>query len=677
MLAALGHAVNRFGEERLASPTRTWHAAAAWMLTGATDDLVVLRGDRLSAATWARILDLRTSTDMRLLLVCHTGRIPAGLSGVLAGIEHRVLQNLPPALRAVPALLACRDAPVTSQAADELPALPARGVAHYRAEAYRRLDPDTFERVDTVYRHGFTQASAWLNNPAGRALPGTETEQATLFLITLVQDSPTRAHTLARVRGAQAAFLAHGYLLTVPDTDALLHRLHGPGLDTAPFTEATAGRIRAYGLLEDADRRLFERMSVFAGGADAEAVAAVLGCGVPAVLNRLQGLADQSLVSARAHQAGTRYGLLEPVRAYAAQRLRERGEEPARQAHAAWFVQLAERADEGVRGPEDRAWIARLVLELANLRVAHAHLLDADDADGALRLAATHFWCGWLMGVSETHGWAERATERFADRTGPVPAAAWATVAMGALFRGELSRAAELAARSISAVGRGCGASRFGLLVEATIPVATGDFGRAVELYDELAPVSRAAGDTFHLVVTYGAKGIALAYAGRAQEAARVADEGLQIARELGNSTLRALALYYAGEARLDSVPAEAAVLLDAALSEARQAGTRFVLGAAGLSRVSLLARHGDPEGALARCPDLLEHWQRSGTWAQQWLTVRTLVEALSAAGHATPAAVLYGAMEASPTALPLIGQDAVRLVAVLARLRDVLATRS
>ena len=91
----------------------------------------------------------------------------------------------------------------------------------------------------------------------------------------------------------------------------------------------------------------------------------------------------------------------------------------------------------------------------------------------------------------------------------------------------------------------------------------------------------------------------------------------------------------------------------------------------AGLSAVCVQTRHGDAHAALGRYPDLVDHWQRSGAWAQQWLTLRSLVEALARTGHAEGAAVLYGAMGASTNATPLIGADAVRLGAVLAGLRD------
>lgn len=67
---------------------------------------------------------------------------------------------------------------------------------------------------------------------------------AQLFLTDLVQDSPTRAHTVVLLRGAQAAFLAHGFLLRVPHT-ADLGFLSGPGLDAATVTDDIVARIRA------------------------------------------------------------------------------------------------------------------------------------------------------------------------------------------------------------------------------------------------------------------------------------------------------------------------------------------------------------------------------------------------------------------------------------------------
>ena len=66
-----------------------------------------------------------------------------------------------------------------------------------------------------------------------------------LFLTWLVHDSPSRHHTLARLRGAQAGFRLHGLMLNIPPSQRLLDVLSGPGLNAPLVTAQTAGRIRA------------------------------------------------------------------------------------------------------------------------------------------------------------------------------------------------------------------------------------------------------------------------------------------------------------------------------------------------------------------------------------------------------------------------------------------------
>jgi hypothetical protein len=66
-----------------------------------------------------------------------------------------------------------------------------------------------------------------------------------LFLTWLVHDSPSRHHTLARLRGAQAGFRLYGLMLNIPPSQRLLDALSGPGLNAPLVTAQTAGRIRA------------------------------------------------------------------------------------------------------------------------------------------------------------------------------------------------------------------------------------------------------------------------------------------------------------------------------------------------------------------------------------------------------------------------------------------------
>jgi hypothetical protein len=80
------------------------------------------------------------------------------------------------------------------------------------------------------------------------------------------------------------------------------------------------------------------------------------------VLDLLSGLADKSLVHADTTGAGApRYGMLEPVRQYARERLEKSGEaEDIRRRHTAVLTALVEEAEPSLRGPESGIWLRRL-----------------------------------------------------------------------------------------------------------------------------------------------------------------------------------------------------------------------------------------------------------------------------------------------------------------------------
>ena len=163
----------------------------------------------------------------------------------------------------------------------------------------------------------------------------------------------------------------------------------------------------SYDLLNDQEKALLCRLSVFAGGWTLEAAEAV-GAGEEVeeweVLDLLTSLTDKSLVVAEQEQGQTRYRLLETVRQYAGDRLGESGErESARERHQACFVALAEEAEPQLTGPEGAKWLDRLEREHDNLRAA----LEWDNREVALRIAGAlfRFWyvrgyysegCKWL-----------------------------------------------------------------------------------------------------------------------------------------------------------------------------------------------------------------------------------------------------------------------------------------
>jgi predicted ATPase/DNA-binding SARP family transcriptional activator len=161
-------------------------------------------------------------------------------------------------------------------------------------------------------------------------------------------------------------------------------------------------------LLDEDERRLARRLTVFAGGATLDAAERVCG----ADLDVLAGLVDKSLVVA----AAGRYRMLETVRAFCAERLAEAGEAAElRAAHAAYYLDLARTADPHLRRAEQLEWLRRLDGERDDLRAALARAVD-DDPPTALRLLAALSFYWWLRGL-RTEGAALAA--RLLDAVGP------------------------------------------------------------------------------------------------------------------------------------------------------------------------------------------------------------------------------------------------------------------
>jgi len=143
--------------------------------------------------------------------------------------------------------------------------------------------------------------------------------------------------------------------------------------------------------LDESERRLARRLTVFAGGATLDAAERVCG----ADLDVLASLVDKSLVVA----AAGRYRMLETVRAFCAERLAEAGEAARlRAAHAAYYLELAREADPHLRRAEQLEWLARLDGERDDLRAALARAVD-DDPPTALRLLAALSFYWWLRGL--------------------------------------------------------------------------------------------------------------------------------------------------------------------------------------------------------------------------------------------------------------------------------------
>ena len=159
-------------------------------------------------------------------------------------------------------------------------------------------------------------------------------------------------------------------------------------------------------LLTDAERMVLRRLSVFSGGASLEAAERVCAAsavgqgavGQEQVLELLTALAEKSLLLAGGDRA-PRYRMLGTIKEYAAHRLAEAGEsDVARQAHLAYFTELAETAEPHLRRAEQLEWLATLEAEHDNIGSAMRGALAAGEAHAAMRLAAGAGWYWWLSG---------------------------------------------------------------------------------------------------------------------------------------------------------------------------------------------------------------------------------------------------------------------------------------
>ncbi|WP_328839614.1 AfsR/SARP family transcriptional regulator [Streptomyces europaeiscabiei] len=170
-------------------------------------------------------------------------------------------------------------------------------------------------------------------------------------------------------------------------------------------------------LLDEDERYVLRRLSVFAGGCDLAAAEAVCG---PAALEALGSLVDKSLVVAAPSavpSAGAggemRYRLLETVVEYAGERLDETGTRPAAaRAHLTYYRELVRATDPLLRGSGQRAAIELLELEYENIRTALRYAVAERDEQEALCLTLSLCWYWQMRDLkTEARHWSAQVKE--------------------------------------------------------------------------------------------------------------------------------------------------------------------------------------------------------------------------------------------------------------------------
>jgi predicted ATPase/class 3 adenylate cyclase len=171
----------------------------------------------------------------------------------------------------------------------------------------------------------------------------------------------------------------------------------------------------SYGLLEEGEKMLFARLSVFAGGCTLEAIEAICNAESDVhmdVLDAVESLVDKSLLRQEEGVGGEpRFVMLGTIHEYAREKLQESGEaEELRRLHAQYFLSLAEEAKPRINEAERDLWRSRLETEHGNLRAALRWAMDSEDSSTALRLVDAIFWFWFHRGYwKEGRGWLEEA----------------------------------------------------------------------------------------------------------------------------------------------------------------------------------------------------------------------------------------------------------------------------
>jgi predicted ATPase/DNA-binding SARP family transcriptional activator len=430
---------------------------------------------------------------------------------------------------------------------------------------------------------------------AAQALPGftvTEVNAATVEQICRRLDGIPLAIELA---AARLKLLDVGQIAArLDDSLQLLSR----GGRDVPLRHQTmrAALDWSYGLLLLRERILFQRLAVFAGSFTLEAVEAV--CGDEAhsaghddepgslltsdALDGLADLVDKSLVliAEREPREAVRYRLLEPIRQYALEQLREAGAEAeTRERHLGYYVHLAEQAEPQLKSEDQLTWLRRLDREHDNFRAALTWSAQGDHrAVKGLRLAkALHlFWQRRSHG-SEGRRWLERVIANYNTHSAFEPPES-------SLY---LARA---------------------LVAQEWLAVFWGDYSAARDNLERGLALARSLDDQICVAHARVLLAIVCEYAGDTNAAHQQIEAAIESARRSSDRWSLALAIHYGGRIlyhKGDVTSAHAALRGSEALF--RESGDKWMVAAVLETLAAIIS---EPDSALALYEETLTIFQ-------------------------------------------------------------------
>jgi predicted ATPase len=399
----------------------------------------------------------------------------------------------------------------------------------------------------------------------------------------------------------------------------------------------------SYDLLDNAEKALLDRCSVFAGGFDLESACAVAGSDDAdefAILDLLDALVRKSLIVADRSSANARYSMLETIRQFAEEQLVACGAATeVRAAHAHYFA--GREADilalwDSPRQREAYDWFA---VELANLRSAFRWAADTADLDVASAIATYAGFLGLAVENLESLAWAEELVEpaALADhaRLGAV-----AAMASNCWMTGRIDDAVRYREYAEKAISRSHVAElpfRMDTLLGGAF-LTGGQPDRAIDWYR----TQLARGRDTHTLARLGIV-LALMVGGRGDEALVAADGLVTAAEAKENPYVISFALFACGYALSATAPATALAGFRRGLVIAHDSGNRANASHLTACVSRLEAASGDPLDALDVITTAIRNYHDCGNTTNMRNALATLATLLHRLRRHQPAATLTG----------------------------------
>jgi predicted ATPase len=396
----------------------------------------------------------------------------------------------------------------------------------------------------------------------------------------------------------------------------------------------------SYDLLDDDERSVLNRCSVFAGGFDLPGAEAVTGCDDDfATLDLLDALVRKSLMVADHSSGRTRFSMLETIRQFAEEQLADTGEATeARTAHARHFAQRETGIMSLWDSPRQRETYEWFATERANLRTAFRWAADQGDLDDAATIATYAAFLGICIENYESVAWAEELIEpaRAVDH----PRLAFLYVIASRCFTsGRVDAAVRYCDAGMSVLESGRGEVPFGIEgMLCTAYVYAGQPERHAEWCRSRVHSGRDTHSVSRIALI-----ISLALA-RSHEEAIAATTGLIEAVEAtGNPWALSYALLAFGGAFTHADPVGALTACRRGLQVAEDSGNRLT----GTSLATLVARieaeYGDSLRALHYIAIAIHNHHNSGNPTSMRAAMATLARVLDRMARYEPAATIAG----------------------------------